>query len=105
MHSDNVVVMKRPVGPPWYRSLRTADRPSMVTARDLGSTVALDQFMTPPSDGFEGMVGSSTAFRGVLDQIRIVAPTDSTVLIEGETGTGEELIAQAIHTISRSVGR
>jgi formate hydrogenlyase transcriptional activator len=52
-------------------------------------------------NGFEGIVGSSMALRGVLDQIRTVAPTDSTVLIEGETGTGKELIAQAIHTQSR----
>jgi formate hydrogenlyase transcriptional activator len=52
-------------------------------------------------NGFEGIVGSSPALRGVLDQIRTVAPTDSTVLIEGETGTGKELIAQAIHTQSR----
>ena len=52
-------------------------------------------------NGFEGIVGSSPALRGVLDQIRTVAPTDSTVLIEGETGTGKELIAQAIHTHSR----
>jgi formate hydrogenlyase transcriptional activator len=48
----------------------------------------------------EGIVGSSRALRGVLDQVRTVAPTDSTVLIEGETGTGKELIAQAIHTHS-----
>src|ERR1700694_2976668 len=49
---------------------------------------------------FEGIVGSSKALRAVLNQIRIVAPTDSTVLIEGETGTGKELIADAIHTHS-----
>ncbi len=56
-------------------------------------------------NGFEGIVGSSTALRGVLDQIRTVAPTDSTVLIEGETGTGKELIAHAIHTHSRRRNR
>jgi formate hydrogenlyase transcriptional activator len=49
---------------------------------------------------FEGIVGSSEALRGVLDEIRIVAPTDATVLIEGETGTGKELIAHSIHTHS-----
>jgi formate hydrogenlyase transcriptional activator len=77
----------------------------MTTTRDSESAEALDQFMGPPSDEFEGMVGSSTAFRAVLDQIRTVAPTDSTVLIEGETGTGKELIAHAIHTLSRRRGR
>jgi formate hydrogenlyase transcriptional activator len=43
------------------------------------------------------MVGSSPALRAVLDQVRMVAPTGATVLIEGETGTGKELIARAIH--------
>ena len=47
--------------------------------------------------GFENIVGGSGALRGVLDLVRIVAPTDSTALIEGETGTGKELIARAIH--------
>jgi formate hydrogenlyase transcriptional activator len=49
---------------------------------------------------FEGIVGSSRALRGVLDQICAVAPTGATVLIEGETGTGKELIAKAIHAQS-----
>ena len=47
--------------------------------------------------GFEDIVGKSEALRKVLDQVHIVAPTDSTVLIHGETGTGKELIARAIH--------
>jgi len=46
---------------------------------------------------FEDIVGSSPALRHVLQQVETVAPTDSTVLIEGETGTGKELIARAIH--------
>jgi formate hydrogenlyase transcriptional activator len=49
---------------------------------------------------FEGIVGRSTALREVLDQLQVVAPTDSTVLIEGETGTGKELIARAVHALS-----
>jgi len=52
-------------------------------------------------DAFEGIVGSSAALMEVLDLVRTVAPTDSTVLIEGETGTGKELIAEAIHAQSR----
>ena len=52
------------------------------------------------TDGFEGIVGRSSALREVLDQIQTVAPADSTVLIEGETGTGKELIAKAIHALS-----
>ncbi|MCU1338313.1 MAG: Formate hydrogenlyase transcriptional activator [Bryobacterales bacterium] len=59
----------------------------------------------PGKNGFEGIVGSSPALGRVLDQIRTVAPTDSTVLIEGETGTGKELIAHAIHMHSRRRGR
>ena len=49
------------------------------------------------NDGFEYIVGVSKVLRKVLDLVRTVAPTDSTALIEGETGTGKELIARAIH--------
>ena len=56
-------------------------------------------------EGFEGIVGSSAALMEVLDLVRTVAPTDSTVLIEGETGTGEELIAGAIHAHSKRKDR
>ena len=49
------------------------------------------------NDGFEYIVGASKALREVLGLVRTVAPTDSTALIEGETGTGKELIARAIH--------
>jgi formate hydrogenlyase transcriptional activator len=49
---------------------------------------------------FEDLVGTSPALRKVLDQVEIVAPTGSTVLLRGETGTGKELIARAIHSHS-----
>jgi formate hydrogenlyase transcriptional activator len=49
---------------------------------------------------FEDIVGKSPAIQRVLEQVAIVAPTDSTVLLHGETGTGKELIARAIHNLS-----
>ena len=54
---------------------------------------------------FEDIVGSSEALRKVLHQVAKVAPSDSTVLILGETGTGKELIARAIHKRSKRAGR
>ncbi len=53
-----------------------------------------------PEYCFEGIVGKSAALQEVLEQVAIVAPTDSTVLLHGETGTGKELIARAIHNLS-----
>ena len=49
---------------------------------------------------FEEIIGESAALKGILEQLQTVAPTDSTILILGETGTGKELIARAIHHIS-----
>ena len=49
---------------------------------------------------FADIIGKSAALRKVLQQIEIVAPTDSTVLLHGETGTGKELVARAIHNLS-----
>jgi formate hydrogenlyase transcriptional activator len=54
---------------------------------------------------FEQLIGKSPALEAVLEQVERVAPTDSTVLIQGETGTGKELIARAIHNISSRCGR
>ena len=54
---------------------------------------------------FKGIVGFSTALMKTLDLVRTVAPTDSTVIIQGETGTGKELIANAIHNLSSRCGR
>jgi len=68
------------------------------------SGLEADQFYLEPeisSDScFEDIVGKSQGLRRVLEQVAIVAPTDSTVLLHGETGTGKELIARAIHNLS-----
>ena len=64
-------------------------------ARDLGSRPRK----------FEQLIGDSPALDAVLDGVKRVAPTSSTVLIQGETGTGKELIARAIHNISPRCGR
>ena len=54
---------------------------------------------------FEELIGASPALRAVLDNVRRVAPTDASVLISGETGTGKELIARAIHAASKRKDR
>jgi formate hydrogenlyase transcriptional activator len=65
-----------------------------------------DEQLCPESEisskyGFEDIVGNSPALRRVLDQVAIVGPTNATVLLHGETGTGKELISRAIHKLSR----
>jgi DNA-binding NtrC family response regulator len=55
--------------------------------------------------GFEEIVGTSAALREVLKQVQVVGVTNSTVLLQGETGTGKELIARAIHNISSRSNR
>src|ERR1700680_5122165 len=50
--------------------------------------------------GLPRIIGNSADLRRVLDMVRVVAPTDATVLITGKTGTGKELIAEAIHKCS-----
>jgi len=88
----------------------------MLTGATAGSTpLALLQTVAPRdrhakqsvgvSDGFEGMVGCSEPLQEALDLVRTVASTDSTVLVLGETGTGKELIARAIHNIGPRRGR
>ncbi|HBB98936.1 MAG TPA: Fis family transcriptional regulator, partial [Blastocatellia bacterium] len=54
---------------------------------------------------FEQVIGNSASLESVFEQVECVATTDSTVLIQGETGTGKELIARAIHNVSTRCGR
>ena len=58
-----------------------------------------------PPAAFDGIVGESAVLNVVLEEVRLVAPTDSTVLILGETGTGKELIARALHAQSKRSSR
>src|SRR5215831_18063214 len=56
-------------------------------------------------DKFEEIIGNSSALKMALAEVERVAPTDATVLIHGETGTGKELIARAVHNLSPRCGR
>jgi formate hydrogenlyase transcriptional activator len=70
---------------------------------------AVARFGSGAQDGnprrFEQIIGNSAALESVLEQVERVAPTGSTVFIQGETGTGKELIAHAIHNLSGRCGR
>ena len=87
-------------------TLAEADRfesPGLPSMRaSLGGEIGGMLVGDPTSDDTigEGIVGRSSALRSVLEQIKMVAPTDATVLICGETGTGKELIARAVHNQS-----
>ncbi len=60
----------------------------------------IDSAVTTTKQEFSEIIGNSRALRRVLNQVELVAPTDATVLILGETGTGKELIARAVHRLS-----
>ncbi len=85
-------------------ALGTAESTSSVLFSAVASRGSQAMKGKTANDGFEGIVGASRSLREVLDLVRTVAPTDSTALIEGETGTGKELIARAIHNISPRSG-
>src|ERR1700752_1851485 len=74
---------------------------------DLEFTLDIPQFDEPvnPETGFEGIIGRSSGLRSVLQMVETVAWGDSTVLLLGETGTGKEIIARAIHSHSPRRGR
>ncbi len=78
--------------------------------RAIQQAIARDDIARQPNGAtgtrnFDEIVGTSAALAAVLKQVEVVAPTQSTVLILGETGTGKELIARAIHTASSRSGR
>ena len=116
MNSQNVAVWDERSGTAFpYASYRLSGTSS---ARRLGKDVrcasgspvgTLQQLESGNQDRkerrFEQIIGRSSALGAVLEEVEGVAPTDSTVLIQGETGTGKELIAHAIHNLSSRCGR
>src|ERR1700738_9272 len=88
----------------WYATATDIDDRKRAEDRMRNETVALREEIVR-SSMFEEIVGSSESLRKVLAQVSRVAPTDSTILIQGETGTGKELIARGIHNRSKRVNR
>ncbi len=89
----------------WASEASTVNhRASFETEDTMSAKVALDNYVFRGS-GLPTIIGTSAALRSVLEMVRVVAPTDATVLINGETGTGKELIAEAIHKCSRRWNR
>ena len=88
----------------WYATGTDIDDRKRAEDRMRNENVALREEIVR-SSMFEEIVGSSDALRTVLNQIAKVAPSDSTVLIQGETGAGKELVARAIHNRSRRASR
>src|ERR1700721_282015 len=88
----------------WYATATDIDDRKIAEQRLQNENVALREEVDRASM-FEEIVGASPALNSVLARVAKVAPTDSTVLITGETGTGKELIARAIHKRSRRAQR
>jgi formate hydrogenlyase transcriptional activator len=88
----------------WYATETDIDDRKRAEDRTQNENVALREDIVR-SSMFEEIVGSSEPLRKVMDQVSKVAPTDSTVLVLGETGTGKELIARAIHNRSNRSNR
>lgn len=86
--------LERPRGS--LRCLEGGDMFDDATVRSEGSDVEPDGQRCGEAMGC-GIVGRSMVLRRIFKRIEVVAPTDSTVLIQGETGTGKELVARAIH--------
>jgi PAS domain S-box-containing protein len=88
----------------WYVALTDIDERKRAEERLQHENVALREEIAKASM-FEEIVGTSPALKNVLSRISKVAPSDSTVLITGETGTGKELVARAIHRRSHRASR
>ncbi len=70
------------------------------------STISVESAKTPDIVGdFGSLVGQSSSMKGLFDQIKVIAPRDTTVLITGESGTGKEMVAKSLHDISARAGK
>ena len=78
------------------KQLRAAAEKAAEHCRLRRENVALRQRLDEKF-GFEGVIGNSEGMRRVIERLKLIAPTNASVLIQGETGTGKELVAQAIH--------
>ncbi|MHC4398805.1 MAG: sigma-54-dependent transcriptional regulator [Planctomycetota bacterium] len=81
---------------PTVKQLRAIARKAAESSRLRRANVELKRRLDEKF-GFEGVVGDSTQMREVIERLKRIAPTNASVLIQGETGTGKELVAQAIH--------
>jgi formate hydrogenlyase transcriptional activator len=84
----------------WTREVPTVNNTASFEIEDATSAKIKLNTQELSGSGLPHIVGNSDDLRGVLGMVRMVAPTDATVLINGETGTGKELIAEAIHKCS-----
>jgi formate hydrogenlyase transcriptional activator len=98
LHDDKGQLMR------WYVALTDIDERKRAEQKLQQENVALREEIDKTSM-FEEIVGTSRSLKAVLSRIAKVGPTDSTVLITGETGTGKELIARAVHKRSQRAGR
>src|SRR5260221_3427748 len=98
LHDDKGQLMR------WYVASTDIDERKRAEQKLQQENVALREEIDKASM-FEEIVGTSRSLKAVLSRIAKVAPTDSTVLITGETGTGKELIARAVHKRSQRAGR
>ena len=90
---------------PWVAEVPTITRDRFFAIGGTKSAnIVLDHRESGGNDLPE-IIGNSAALQRVLGLVRVVAPTAATVLIQGETGTGKELIAEAIHKCSDSIER
>jgi formate hydrogenlyase transcriptional activator len=84
----------------WVNEAPAVNHTAFFEGKDMASVEAVLDNCEPRGNSSPTIIGTSAALQRVLGMVRVVGPTDATVLINGETGTGKELIAEAIHKCS-----